>query len=259
VSPRLFRAQCIYREENESSRLEIWDEDGRRSLWFDDVILQSEIQLDDPAVLPNPVNRAMLAPLMFDTPWQRVLLAGCGGGAIARWFHARAPGVVGDAVELSPTVARLARTYFDFPPPTSNWRLLVDDVRRHVAQTARRYDFILVDLEQDQATPAWTTGATFLEHCARRLAPGGTLVVNLISRSIEEAVDELFDIRQVFTNGIGLLTDPDHENLLVLARSEGPPPTPDRPALRALSARWGIDFTSLADGMRWIPPASPMS
>jgi len=258
VSPSPSRAQCIYREENDNSRLEIWDEGGHRSLWFDDAILQSEIALDDPAVLPNPVNRAMLAPLMFDPPLQRVLLAGCGGGAIARWFHARSPLLLGDAVELSPTVARLARTYFDFPPTTSNWRLLVDDVRRHVAQTAHAYDYILVDLEQDQATPPWTTGATFLAHCAQRLTPGGTLVLNLISRSVEESADELFGIRQVFTRGIGLLAEANHENLLVLARLAGPPPPADPAVVRAMGERWGIDFTTLAARVHWIPAASPI-
>ena len=72
---------CIYREENDDTHLEIWEDDDRRSLWFDDVILQTEINIHDPAVLPNPVNRTMLAHLMFGLPLQRVLLAGCGGGA----------------------------------------------------------------------------------------------------------------------------------------------------------------------------------
>ena len=71
---------CIYREENNDTQLGIWEDDDRRSLWFDDVILQSEINIYDPAVLPNPVNRAMLAHLMFGLRLQRVLLAGCGGG-----------------------------------------------------------------------------------------------------------------------------------------------------------------------------------
>ena len=60
--------RCIYREENDETHLEIWEEGDCRSLWFDDVILQTEIHVDDPAVLPNPVNRAMLAHLMLDMP-----------------------------------------------------------------------------------------------------------------------------------------------------------------------------------------------
>ena len=122
-------ARCIYREEHGDIHVEVWDEAGRRSLWFDDVILQSEIDLHRPDSLPNPVNRAMLAHLMFDRPQQQVLLAGCGGGAIARWFNARSPSTRGIAVELSATVARLAHEYFDFPPTGSHWHLEIADIR----------------------------------------------------------------------------------------------------------------------------------
>ena len=38
-------ARCIYREENDDTRLEIWDEGDLRSLWFDDVILQNTVNL----------------------------------------------------------------------------------------------------------------------------------------------------------------------------------------------------------------------
>lgn len=254
MSPRLYQASCIYREENADSHLEIWDEGDLRSLWFDDIILQSEISLDGPAELPNAVNRAMLAPLMFGLPIRHVLLAGCGGGAIARWFNARAPEVRGDAVELSPTVARLAREYFDFPPTTSNWRLLIGDVREHVATTAQRYDYILVDLEEQQATPDWVTSAPFLADCRTHLSPGGTLVVNLISRSVEEATDALFAVRQVFDAGITLLGDPDHDNLLVLATTASPTDVPERAAIEARGGRWGIDFVMLAERLKRVPP-----
>jgi len=256
VSPRLSQAQCIYREENVDSRLEIWDEGNHRSLWFDDVILQSEICLDNPAKLPNPVNRAMLAPLMFDLPVQRVLLAGCGGGAIARWFNARAPAVAGDAVELSPTVARLAREYFDFPAPAGRWRLLVDDIRKYLASTSRRYDYMLVDLEEKQITPDWVVSVPFLTECANHLTPNGILVLNLISHSIDDATDALFAIRQVFDAGITLLGNPDHDNLLVLATPQAILPSPMAETLQRQEKRWGIEFTALARRLKQIPPVA---
>lgn len=249
--------RCIYREEHHDTHLEIWDEGDCRSLWFDDVILQSEIHLQDAAVLPNPVNRAMLAHLMFDSPLHRVMLAGCGGGAIARWLHARAPEVAGDAVELSPTVARLAREYFDFPPPESNWRLLVEDVREHLVHSAARYDYILVDLEENQNTPPWATALDFLEGCRAHLQPRGVLTVNLIlgdNRAISEA---LLRIRRVFDNETLLLADTDHDNLLVLAFASAAPEMPSAQQLNDLGLRWGIDFASLAGRLtRLAPPAS---
>lgn len=246
-------ATCIYREENDETRLEIWDEQGRRSLWFDDEILQSEIDLRDPGNLPNPVNRAMLAPLMYGRPLRRVLLAGCGGGAIARWFHARAPQVRGDAVEVSPTVARLAHEYFDFPAPDSHWRLLPGDVRDHLKGERSVYDFILVDLEERQQTPDWIVGGPFLNDCRRHLADTGMLMINLISGSVDDAADALFGIRQVFDAGVHLISNPEHENLLVLASPLPPGPAPERDILRTRGQRWGLDFTDLARRLRWVP------
>ena len=240
-------SRCIYREEHGETHLEIWDDGDRRSLWFDDVILQSEIELRDPAVLPNPVNRAMLARLMFEPAPQSVMLAGCGGGAIARWLHARAPQVRGCAVELSPTVARLAREYFDFPrPDRSNWRLLVQDVREHLLRSRRYYDFILVDLEENQATPAWLTESAFLQACRNRLSRSGGLTINLIVDDARRTGAALHRIREVFGPDILLLTEPEHDNLLVLAFRDSMPELPPRDALARLGMRWGIDFVSLA-------------
>jgi spermidine synthase len=240
-------ARCIYREENDDAHLEIWEEDGRRSLWFDDIILQSEIHVDDPAVLPNPVNRAMLAHLMFEPPLHKIMLAGCGGGAIARWLHARAPEVAGDAIELSETVARLAREYFGFPPAeTSRWRLLVEDVREHLVHSDAIYDFILVDLEENQSTPDWVTDPAFLERCRGHLSAQGILTLNLILGDAKAISEALMRIRQVFGSETLLLNEPDHDNLLVLAFRTQTPVIPSPQRLVELGKHWGIDLASLA-------------
>jgi len=241
-------SRCIYREEHDNTHLEIWEEDDRRSLWFDDVILQSEIHMHDPAVLPNPVNRAMLAHLMFDLPLRSVLLAGCGGGAIARWIHARAPETRGVAVELSATVARLAREYFDFPPAEqSHWQLQVEDIREHLAHGHSEADFILVDLEENQQTPAWLTENAFLTSCREHLSPDGVLTLNLIVDNAAAAGGALLRIRKVFGPDILLLDEPAHDNLLVMAFRGSTPPIPGSDQLIRLGRHWGIDFSALAD------------
>jgi spermidine synthase len=251
-------ARCVFRRDDPAGCLEIWDEGNIRSLWFDDVILQSEIDLGDPRHLPNPVNRAMLAPLMLNPSLDSILLAGCGGGAIARWLHARAPEITGDAVELSAEVARLAREYFEFPPPSSNWRLLLGDVQHQIQVSDRRYDVILVDVAERQATPPWVADALFLRACRDRLSDPGLLVLNLIAQSVGEAAGALAEVRRVFTAGIGLITNPAHDNLLVLAGPEPLPPTPDAQTLATLGRRWGIEFDALGERLRRIPPARPL-
>ncbi len=251
---------CIYREERDGSHIEIWDEGDIRSLWFDDVILQSQIHTGDPAVLPNPVNRQMLAALMFDRPLKRALLAGCGGGAIARWLNARAPDIYGDAIEVSPTVARLAHEYFDFPRADSRWRLLVDDVRENFARSsAPRYDYILVDLEENQQTPSWVSSHEFLEQCRVHLSPLGTLTLNLILGNEVETGRTLARIRRVFETDTLLLRAPKHDNLLVCVSPTKLPPLPDKAALAAIGRQWGIDFVSMRDQLTRVDATADAS
>jgi spermidine synthase len=239
--------EIIHQELTPEGRIQVWQEDGRRSLWFDDVILQSEIQVHDPAVLPNPANRAMLAHLMFGQEPAQVMLAGGGGGAIGRWFHARSPQTRGDAVERAPSVVRIARDYFDFPPAGSHWRQHLGDVREFLGGTRRRYDFILVDLEEEQYSPRWLTEPGFLDAFRRRLSDGGILTLNLIPGGPKHYARALHNIRRVFDRRTLCLPVPGHDNQLVLAfraafKLEGPALAGMDARIRAAGTRWGIDF-----------------
>jgi len=236
------KRQCIYRQPTEQGQIQVWQEGDRRSLWFDDVVLQSEIDLNDPAVLPNPVNRAMLAHLIFGQQPRQVLLAGCGGGAIARWFHARSPHTKGDAVELSAEVAHVAHEYFQFPDEHSLWRLRQNDVREFIRDQSGRYDFILVDLEEQQYSPQWVSGIEFLEYCYRALSDTGVLTINLIPDGPNHYAKALGNIRQVFQRRTISLPNEDHDNQLVIAFREPPSLSDIENQIRKAAARWGLPF-----------------
>lgn len=242
-------SQCIHRQPLPNGELQVWDKEDTRSLWFDDVILQSEIDLNDPAVLPNPANRAMLAHLMFGQQPQRVLLAGTGGGGIARWFNARSPQTQGDAIELSPEVAAVARTHFDFPPPDSPWQLHVDDVRQFVVNTSHRYDFILVDLEENQYSPAWVSEPKFLKHCHQALSPQGVLTLNLIPRDAAHYARALSNIRQCFDRQTFSLPVANHDNQLILAFKIYPKQTNTQATIEAAAKLWGLPFARYAKAL----------
>ena len=76
---------------------------------------QTRINTERPDFLVSPVSRAFLAALLFiDTPTS-VLLAGLGGGAIARYLHHKNPDITGDALEINAAVAEIAKHFFQFP------------------------------------------------------------------------------------------------------------------------------------------------
>jgi spermidine synthase len=224
----------------------------RRELHFANGITQTLIDLEDPGYLPLAANRAMLAHLAFGQRPRRVLLAGCGGGAIARWFAARPPRVQGTAVEIDPRVASLARRYFEFPP---DWRLRVGDVREHLAGCRDDYDFILVDIESGGRTPDWVGDAHFLRHCRRALTPAGVITFNLVAEQRDQVMTKLLAIREVFARRTLCLSIPKHDNTLVLAFRR-------RPNLHALdtqigkrAAHWGLELTELLGRMQRENPA----
>lgn len=225
-----------------------------RELHFDNGITQTLIDLEDPGRLPLAANRAMLAHLAFGQRPRSVLLAGCGGGAIARWFAARSPTTRGTAVEIDPQVASLARRYFAFP---AGWRLQVGDVRDHLATATARYDFILVDIEVDGRTPAWVADRGFLADCRRALTAAGVVTFNLVAEDRDGLLTKLAAIRTTFAGRTLALSIPEHDNVLLLAFRR-------RPVLHHLAqrgparaARWGLELQSLLARLRREnPPGS---
>lgn len=218
-----------------------------RELHFANGITQTLIDLQDPGRLPLAANRAMLAHLVFGQHPRTVLLAGCGGGAIARWFAARAPATRGTAVELDPQVAALAHDYFEFP---DSWQLQVGDVRDHLAAGGHAYDFILVDIEVDGRTPDWVGDGGFLRSCRDALTPAGVATFNLVAERHDTLLAKLQVIRQVFDRRTLCLSIPRHDNLLVLAFRRRPALADLERHTPARAARWGLELERLLARLR---------
>lgn len=233
--------ELLHSQETEAGWIEVWQEGHRRSLRFDDEILQSEIDLKQPGRLPNPANRSMLAHLLFGQQPENVLLAGCGGGAIARWFHYHSPDTRGTAVELSADVAGLARDYFEFPGEESNWTIEIKDVRDQI-RTIEDMDFILVDIATGGQTADWVTSGSFLADCRRALSPKGVLTLNLIGENTQSFAQSLWDIRQAFNKRTLCLTVPEHENIQVMAFKQPPELQQLDTRLAERGLRWGLAF-----------------
>lgn len=247
--------ECLLHQTTADGWLEVWQDGDRRSLWFDDDVLQSEIYLSSPARLPNAANRAMLAHLMFGQEPSQILLAGCGGGGIARWFAAHAPQVRGVAVERSARVAQIAREYFHFPSSEQNWELMLGDVRDWLFEQGPSRDFILVDIAEQGYNPVWVSEPGFLRQCRRTLTEHGVLTVNLLPRGAEDFALQLYNIREVFERHTLCLSVPDHDNVLVLAFRSPPDLDTLRSRLADRQIRWGLEFDRMLVRMRRENPA----
>ena len=188
-----------------------------RTLHFNNSMLQSQIDVADAKCLPLTTNRLMLASLMFGDMPEHILLAGCGGGAIGRWFNAVSPASKGIAVESSAQVADLAREFFQFPGPDSNWQLKHDYIQNHIAASDDRYDFILFDIEEHASTPEWMLKPVFLQRCKQLLTDKGCITFNIVARNPADFAKAIVPIRQTFVNKTCCLSSQSSQNIIVMA------------------------------------------
>lgn len=129
---------------------------------------------------------ALVAPLLALPPAQRrrVLILGLGGGSAARLVRALAPRAQIVGVELDRAVVEAARRHFGLDALGIDVRC--EDAFRVLARERGRFDLIVEDCfvgrGEAERKPDWLPRPG-LALAARRLAPGGILVVNTIDET----------------------------------------------------------------------------
>jgi predicted membrane-bound spermidine synthase len=109
----------------------------------------------------------------------RMLVLGMGGGASIRAVRWADPEAVIDAVEIDPTVVRVAAERFGIEPGP-DLRVHVGDARRFLAASGEGYDVIQMDLYRGgPEIPSHLTTLEFYELARSRLNRGGVLMVNV--------------------------------------------------------------------------------
>mgnify|MGYP000078835212 CR=1 FL=1 len=233
----------LFEQRSVEGEIRVWQQNDRRWLDFNDGLVQSEIVLNNPEILPLPLNRAMLAGVMFSEHPQRVLLAGMGGGATARYFSACFPEVSGDAVEKSEVVSQLAHDYFEFPID-NNWHIHTEDIVDYVQNCPHQYDLIIIDIAVEQKTPEWIIEQSFLKQCRSLLTDNGHLALNLLVDDGNAFMHYLSAIRTVFDCHTACLSLPNYRNTVIFSFKNNPEydaKVLDK-HLSNLEKSWGLEF-----------------
>ena len=148
------------------------------SLHFSSSAIQSRMNLLRPDVLVLEYTRTMMAWPMLRPAAQRLAMIGLGGGSIAKFCHRHLPQAALLVVELDPRVIAL-REAFRVPPDDARLRVVEGDGARFVAETAERFDVLMVDAFGAEGMPAALGTPRFYDDCLDALAADGLLVVNL--------------------------------------------------------------------------------
>lgn len=233
-------SQVLFDEIQDKLRITVEQHSNLRTLHFNNSFIQTQIDLNHPDRLPIKANQMMLSHLMFGYDPEKILLAGCGGGAIARWFHAQRPSAQGIAIDNNETVLKLAKQYFEFPQ--TNWQLINTDMRDYLQHTTQQFDFILFDFEENETTPHWLVSEHFLHQVRNCLTDKGAATFNIVVEKKSDLVKALTPMRQVFNNMTYCLSSQGYHNVMITGFKNYLPVKDLKVTARYATATFGINF-----------------
>jgi spermidine synthase len=156
------------------------DAEGMRSLHFESLTIQSQMNLAEPHMLAVDYTRTMMGFLLFNPAPRDILLIGLGGGSLVKYCLHTLPDTRVTAVEISPEVIAL-REAFGIPPDDERLRVVCGDGADYVRDGGHSPDVLLVDGFDLAGQPAQLCSASFYDHCHAMLVDGGVMAANLWS------------------------------------------------------------------------------
>ncbi len=135
--------------------------------------------------------------LLFDHPG-KALLIGLGGGSVAKDFTKSLWKV--DAVEIDPTVVRLARRWFGLRPDEAS--VYTEDGRRFLRTHDTRYDAVVMDAFGSSSIPFHLITREYFRLVKEHMDPGGVFAINLETRGWDDVLvrSVAATLREVFRN-----------------------------------------------------------
>ncbi|MDX6397303.1 MAG: hypothetical protein QOJ43_711 [Gaiellaceae bacterium] len=170
--------KIVHTKDSQYHRIAVVDDDSTRYLRFDSSF-QSGMYLNDPYRTRFGYSDYLQLSFAYRPEARRVLYIGLGGGSAPKRTWRDFPDVHIDAVELDPEVVKVAYEYFELPRDP-RLEVEVEDGRRFLVENEGPWDAIVVDAFYSDAIPFHLATREFLELARSRLAPGGTVVTNII-------------------------------------------------------------------------------
>jgi spermidine synthase len=220
------------------SSIRISEEEGVRYLQFDKHWIQGAMRLARPWALELDYTRVMMMALLMspDRAWPRsVLQVGLGAASITRFLHRNFPRTELEVVEIDPEVVLNAWQFFRLPEESARLNIEIGDGYRYMATSRKRFDLILIDGFDANGSAGKLHTLPFYRLCRARLAGGGMMVTNLLSRRTR-AMPNAEPIRKAF-DGRVLVMPPCDANTVVVAKV-GSPVRSSFDALRASAERF---------------------
>jgi spermidine synthase len=170
--------KVVHTKDSQYHRIAVVDDEESRYLRFDSSF-QSGMYLDDPFRTRFGYSDYLQLAFAYRPQSRRVLYIGLGGGSAPKRTWRDFPDARVDVIELDREVVNVAYRYFELPRDP-RLQVEVEDGRRFLARNDGPWDTIIVDAFYSDSIPFHLATREFLELARTRLAPGGTVVSNII-------------------------------------------------------------------------------
>jgi spermidine synthase len=207
-----------------SLTINISEEAGIRFLHFSSPWIQGAMRIARPWNLELEYTREMMASLLLrdDANWPRkVLVIGLGAASLTKFLYRHYPLAHLTVVEIEPAVVDAARQFFKLPEDTKRINLVIGDGVEYVLNSDRKFDLILVDGYDENASSGALDTLPFYQGCRARLSGDGILSVNLLTsnRRFDASIKR---IAEAFDDRVLAFPSGEYGNAIVFA-AEGEP------------------------------------
>ena len=145
------------------------------------------MRINRPNDLELAYTREMMVGLLLSPNWpelpKRILQVGLGAASLTRYIYANLPEALQTVIELEPVVVGAAQQGFKLPPLGDRLQVEIAEGAAWMASSTEQYDLILIDGFDAEGETGDLESLSFYQHCRARLAEGGLLVCNFLSRS----------------------------------------------------------------------------
>ncbi len=195
----------------------IEDSDGDRVLELNEGQAVHSVYRKDQYLMGGYWNSMMVLSLAGSAMPARVVNLGSAAGTVARGLNHYFPDIEIDAVEIDPDVTEVGRELFDFRG--KNITTHNADARPWLQAQSKTFDSILVDAYRQPYIPFYLTTREFFDVARARLAPGGTVSVNVGHVPGSDALEKVLTATMRASFGDGRVwRDPvDDTNTILLA------------------------------------------
>jgi spermidine synthase len=168
----------LFQKDTQYHGLAVVQDEGSRFLRFDSSF-QSGMYRDDPYKTRFEYSDYLHLALAYKPDARDVLFIGLGGGSAPKRMWRDFPNLRIDVAEIDPVVRDVAYRFFALPrSPRLN--VEVQDGRRFLARSDKRWDAIIVDAYYADSIPFHLSTLEFQQLVRSHLKPGGVVSANVI-------------------------------------------------------------------------------